>query len=110
MAQMVKKLPANKETRVCSLDWDDPLEKGISVLVCYELNALVGTCMLSHFSCVDSFVTLWTMACQAPLSMGFSRQECWSGLPCPPPGHLPNPGIKPCLLCLLHWKRVRYHL
>ena len=40
-------------------------------------------------------VTLWTAACQAPLSMGFSRQEHWSGLPCPPPGDLLDPGIKP---------------
>ena len=40
-------------------------------------------------------MTLWTVARQAPLSMGFSRQEYWSGLPCPPPGDLPNPGIKP---------------
>ena len=39
-------------------------------------------------------VTLWTVARQAPLSMGFSRQESWSGLPCPPPGDLPNPGIE----------------
>ena len=39
--------------------------------------------------------TLWTVACQAPLSMGFSRQEYCSGLPCPPPGNLPDPGIKP---------------
>ena len=38
---------------------------------------------------------LWTVACQAPLSMGFSRQEHWSGLPCPPPGDLSNPGITP---------------
>ena len=37
----------------------------------------------------------WTVSCQAPLSMGFSRQEYWSGLPCPPPGDLPNLGIKP---------------
>jgi len=37
---------------------------------------------------------MWTVACQAPLSMGFSRQEYWSGLPCPPPRDLPNPGIK----------------
>ena len=51
-------------------------------------------CMLSHFSCVQFFVTPWTSARQAPLSMGFSRQEYWSGLPCPPPGDLPNPGIK----------------
>ena len=49
-------------------------------------------CMLSHFNRVLLFVTLWTIACQAPLSMGFSRQEYWSGLPCPPPGDLPNPG------------------
>ena len=40
-------------------------------------------------------VTLWTVACQVPLSMGFSRQENWSGLPFPSPGDLPNPGIKP---------------
>ena len=42
-----------------------------------------------------TLVTLWTAACQAPLSMGFSRQEYWSGLPGPPPGDLPSPGIKP---------------
>ena len=52
-------------------------------------------CVLSHFSCVRLFVTLWTIACQAPLSMGFSRQEYLSGLPCPPPGDLPSPGIEP---------------
>ena len=43
----------------------------------------------------DSFVTLWTVARQAPLSMGFSRQEYWSGLPFPTPGDLPDPGIEP---------------
>ena len=47
------------------------------------------------FSHVWLFVTLWTVACQAPLSMGFSRQEYWSGLPCPPPEDLPDPGIEP---------------
>ena len=46
--------------------------------------------MLSCFSCVQLFAI-----CQAPLSMGFSRQESWTGLPCPPPGDLPDPGIKP---------------
>ena len=40
------------------------------------------------------FVTLWAVACQDPLSMGFSRQEHWSGLACPPPGDLPYPGIE----------------
>ena len=46
------------------------------------------------FSCVQLFVTLWTVAHKAPLSMGFSRQEYWSGLPCPPPADLPDPGIE----------------
>ena len=46
--------------------------------------------------------TLWTIAHQTPLSMGFSRQEYWSGLPCPPPGNLPDPVIKPTSLCLLY--------
>ena len=65
---------------------------------------LALACMLSCFSCVQLFVTLWTIAPQAPLSMGSFRQEYWSGLPCPPPGDLPNPRIKPLLLCLLHWQ------
>ena len=46
------------------------------------------------FSCVRVLMTLWTITHQAPLSMGFSRQEYWSGLPCPPPGDLPDPGIE----------------
>ena len=52
-------------------------------------------CRLSCFSRVRLLVTLWS---QAPLSMGFSRQEHWSGLPCPPSGDLPDPGIKPASL------------
>ena len=51
--------------------------------------------MLSHFTRVWLFVTPQTVARQAPLSMRFSRQECWSRLPSPPPGGLSNPGIKP---------------
>ena len=51
--------------------------------------------MLSCFSHVQLFATLWTVASQALLSMGFSRQEYWSGLPFPSPGDLPNPGIEP---------------
>ena len=51
--------------------------------------------MLSCFRRVRLFVTQWTVAHQAPLSVGSSRQEYWSGLPCPPPGDLPDPGIKP---------------
>ena len=56
------------------------------------------TCMLSHFSCVQFFVTPWTVAHQAPLSMGFSRQKKWSGLPYLLPGDFPNPGVKPMSL------------
>ena len=50
--------------------------------------------VVSSFSHVWLFVTLWIITCQAPLSIGFSRQEYWSGLPCPSPGNLPNPGIE----------------
>ena len=55
----------------------------------------VHECVLSHFSHVRLFATLWTVAHQAPLSMGFSRQEYWSGLPFLPPGDLPNPAVEP---------------
>ena len=51
-------------------------------------------CVLNHFSCVQLFVTPWAITFQAPLPMEFSRQEYWSGLPCPPPRDLPNPGIE----------------
>ena len=60
----------------------------------WELFTIPDTFVLSHFSSVLLFVTLWTVAHQAHPSIGFSRQEYWSGLPCPPPGDLPDPGIK----------------
>ena len=70
-------------------------------------------CVLSHFSRVWFFVTVGTVAHQAPLSMGFSRQEYWSGLPCPPPGDLLYLGTQPAFpevpalqansLLLSHW-------
>ena len=55
-------------------------------------------CVLSCFSRVLFCMTLWTVVSQAPLSMGFSRKEYWSGLPCPSPGDLPDPGIEPTSL------------
>ena len=58
-------------------------------------NGLNELCKLSRFSRVRLFVTSWTVAHQAPLSMGFSRQEYWGGLPCPPPGDLPDLEIEP---------------
>ena len=68
----------------CNLSW---YFKGI-----WFFNTQV--CVLSH-SVVFNSATLSTVAHQAPLSMEFSRQEYWSGLPCLPPGDLPNPGIEP---------------
>ena len=57
-----------------------------------------SVCMLSRFSPVQLFGTLWAIARQAPLSMGFFRPEYRSELPCPPPGDPPNPGIEPMVL------------
>ena len=53
-------------------------------------------------------VTLWTIACQAPLSMRFSRQEYWNGLPCPPPRERPDPGIKPTSPAAPSWQVVSF--
>ena len=63
------------------------MDKNVTMLFCAYL--------LSH---VGLFVTLWTVAPQAPPSMGFSRQECWSGLPFPSPRDLPVPGTEPTSL------------
>ena len=60
-------------------------------------------CAKSLESC-PTLVTLWTIALQAPLSMRYCRQEYWSGLPCPPPEHLPTQELNSHLLCLLHWQ------
>ena len=66
-----------------------------------SLARLPTLCFLSH---VQLFVTQWTVTCQAPLSMEFSRQEYWSGLPFPSPEDLPTQGLNTCLLCFLHWQ------
>ena len=76
---------------------------GFSLTVCRDFDLSYHTrheelhCahVLSGFNRVWLFVIPWTVACQAPLSMRFSRQEYWSGLPCSPQGVLPDPGIKP---------------
>ena len=68
-------------------------------------------CMLSHFSHAQLFVTPWTLAHQTPLSIEFSRQEYWSGLPFPSSGDLPDPGIEPVCVSYVSWisKWVLYH-
>ena len=67
----------------------------VFILISIDSNPV---CVLSRFSHVRLFVTLCTVASQAPLSMGFSRQEYWSGLPCSPPGDLLDPGMVPVSL------------
>ena len=123
---MVNNLLTVHKTEIPSLDWEDPLEKGMAthsgilpgefhgqrILVGYspwghkvldrtESNTFFHyfflhkhAYMLSHFSCVQLFVTLWIEAHQVPLAMGFSRKEYWSGLPFPSPGDLPDLGIE----------------
>ena len=82
------------------------------------VNKCLHVCMLSHFSHDRLYATLWTVACQAPLSMGFSRQEYWSGLPFPPSGDLPDPETEPVSPALTgifftakplgkHWNGIR---
>ena len=61
------------------------------VCVCVCTRMCVSTLLPSH---VQLFVTLWTVACQAFLSMGFPRQDYWNGLPFPSPGDLPDPGME----------------
>ena len=71
------------------------ISKELQFRICYHGAAV---CVLSRFICVRLSVTPWTVVCQDSLSMGFSRQDYWSGLPCPPPGDLPDPRIKPVSL------------
>ena len=85
------------------------LETSVLVYSCSLFNVMMTftflmiACALSHFSRVWLCETLWTVACQASLSRGFSSQEHWSGFSFPLPGNLPDTGIKPSFLHLLHW-------
>ena len=89
------------------MDWLDILAVQETLLQHHSSKASILQCsaffvvQLSHpyMSCVLSFVTLLTVALQAPLSVGFSRQEYQSGLPCPPPGDLSDSGIEPMSPC-----------
>ena len=62
-----------------------------------------GTCACQVTSVVFDSSQPYDYAHQAPLSLGFSRQEYWSGLPCPPPRDFPTQGSNPHVVCLLHW-------
>ena len=74
--------------------WYDTTFTDLINILSYDIRVSLHVFMLSPFSHVWLFATLWTTALQASLSMGFSRQEYWSGLPCPPQGNLPDPGIE----------------
>ena len=63
----------------------------VRVCVCVRACTRMHTCVLGQVQCI---ATLWTVACQASLSLRFSQEEYWSGLPFPPPGGLPDPGIE----------------
>ena len=77
------------------------------VLKGHQLYWLVCVCALSH---VRLFAIPWTVAHQAPLSMGFFRQEYWSRLPFPSPGDLPDAGIEPCVSCIsCIGRQILYH-
>ena len=68
----------------------------------------MSVCLFSHVSLVWLFATLWTAAWQASLSMGFSRQEHWNGLPCPPLGIFPTQGGNPHFEYLLYCRQILY--
>ena len=76
----------------------DPVSPCISYLK--DSGALYYLLLFSRKVMSNSFATPWTAACQPPLTMGFPRQEYWSGLPFPPPGHLPNLGTEPAFPAL----------
>ena len=93
----------SSETEICDKNWiyDQHLiirfkRKTVYIVINVEKAAAI---IRVHACCgpsvMSSFSWLWIVAHLAPLSMGYSRQEHWSGLPCPPPGNLPNPGIEP---------------
>ena len=91
---------------------------GVKIIITDKVNSFIPTiyvCILTycvcmraccHLSRVPLFTTPWTVAHQAPLSMGFSRREYWNGLPCPPPGDLFHSGSNPNLLQLMHCRQI----
>ena len=89
---LVVKNPPAKVGNVRVSGGEDPLEEAIAHI--HQTNSTC-VCILSCSRHVQLFATIWTITRQAPLSMGFSRQEYWSGLSCSPPRDLPYSGIKP---------------
>ena len=86
---------------VLQMHWS--LFYGMCLYMCLSNRGCVLVCWVT--SVISNSVTLWTVACQAPLSMGFSRQEYWSGLPYPPPGDLPRDWVH---ISLVFWITGRF--
>ena len=82
-------------TLLCPYSWPVSLIFPLHPLPNLLFSPAVHQCMLNHFSCVQLFENVWTVICQTCLSMGFSRKEYWSGLPCPSPGDLLDLGTEP---------------
>ena len=91
-----------------SLGGKDPISSSPKRQTWSSLDRILSSVLVAQ-SC-PTFCNPWTVAHQAPLTMGFSRQDYWSRLPFPPPGDLPNPGNKPRLPCLLHCRWILYPL
>ena len=100
--------PSSTHETVSKTDYTDhktnlsKFKKNEIIPTIFSYHLCLCACAKSLHSCLTLFATLWTVALQAPLSMGFSRQEYWSGLPGLPQGIFPTQGLNPCLLCLLH--------
>ena len=87
-SQEHQKITINQRNRICQV-------RKFSILICMGRCKSLCVCVCARtLSCVQLFVTPWTVALPAPLSMGVSMQEYWNGLPFPIPGDLPNPGIE----------------
>ena len=94
-------MPSSKPTPLPPLPQPSPFLDIIGKCVCVlsvYVCVCVCVCALSHFSHVQRFAMLWTVPRQAPLSMRFSKQKYWCGLPYPPPADLPSPGVEPVSL------------
>ena len=105
-------MPEHSEAELLGGNWDSEKLSDLYNMLHWIRVTYVCVCVCvcacvqvpSLFHCVWLFVTLQNLACQPPLSMGFSRQEYWSGLPCPPPEGLPHQELNSRLLSLLYWQ------
>ena len=106
---VLRDVAGNVHVEFWCMGWEVPLRHSFThvILITQSFCRLLTKGKCQSLSCAQLFSTPWTAAHQAPLSVGFSGQECWSGLPFPSPGDLPDPGIEPSFL---HCRQMLYHL